>query len=31
MNKPTAVNMTGSQTPYGVKHDNIEIGNVTND
>lgn len=31
MNKPTAVNMTGSQTSYGIKHDNIEIGNVTND
>lgn len=31
MNKPTAVNMTGSQTPYGTKHDNIEIGDASID
>lgn len=31
MNKPTAVNMTGIQTPYGTKHDNIEIGDASID
>ncbi len=31
MNKPTAVNYTGTQTPYGTKHDNIEIGDASID
>jgi hypothetical protein len=31
MNKPTAVNYTGTQTPYGTKHNNIEIGDASID